>query len=396
MRKISIFGATGSIGESAFDLISRQGGPLAYETVALTGGYNVVRLAQMAVELRAKCVVTAFDACLPELRGALNSYGARAQSIKASAGAQALIEAADQPCDWALSAIIGAAGLAPGFHVLRHGGTLALANKESLVTAGPLFMAESAKYGATLLPVDSEHSAIFQTLVGEDIATVERIILTASGGALRDWPYERLKAATLADTQAHPNWSMGQRITVDSASMFNKAMEIIETKEFFNVKPAQIEVILHPESIIHSMVAYQDGAVMAHLGAPDMRHAIGYALHYPMREKLPVPRLDFVALSQLNFKAPDLTRYPALRLAHEVMHQSGTFGAAFNAAKDVALDGFIAGQLGFMDMAPLVEETLSTLVRSNSLKNAPLSLDDVAQSDHLAKVTARALAPKFS
>ncbi|MFQ3348593.1 MAG: 1-deoxy-D-xylulose-5-phosphate reductoisomerase, partial [Paracoccaceae bacterium] len=330
------------------------------------------------------------------LEDALAAHGNLAARIKVSAGAQALIDAADRPCDWALSAIIGVAGLAPGFHVLRHGAILALANKESLVTAGPLLLAEAAKYGTRLLPVDSEHSAIFQALVGEEINSVERIILTASGGALRDWPYEKLKTATLTETLAHPNWLMGQRITVDSASMFNKALEVIETKEYFGVHPSQIEVIIHPESIIHSMVSYRDGAVMAHLGVPDMRHAIGYALNYPKRQNLPVARLNFTALGQLSFKAPNLDRYPALRLAQEVMGLGGSAGASFNAAKDVALDCFIAGEIGFMDMAILVEQTLNRLVQKNCLLNAVQSLDDVLNSDHLAKITALELSQKLN
>ena len=287
-----------------------------------------------------------------------------------------------------MSAIVGAAGLEPGFRALRHGATLALANKESLVTAGPLLQAKAARHKATILPVDSEHSAIFQALTGEDITAVERIILTASGGALRDWPIDRLPHATLQDALAHPNWAMGQRITVDSASMFNKALEIIETREFFGVTPDQIEVIIHPESLIHSMVGFHDGAVMAHLGAPDMRHAIGYALNHPARSPLPVARLDFAALGKLSFRAPDDTRYPALRLAREVMATRGLAGAVFNAAKEIALDLFIAGRIGFLDMAHLVEDTLAKVSAEISLGNAALALEDVHRADHLARIRA--------
>jgi 1-deoxy-D-xylulose-5-phosphate reductoisomerase len=275
-RRISIFGVTGSIGESTVDLLARTQG---YQVVALSGGRNVARLAELARQLRAEVAVVAEDALLPDLRAALVGSG-----VQAAAGPQALVEAALRPADWVMSAIVGAAGLAPGLAALTTGATLALANKESLVTAGPLMLATAAKHGARILPVDSEHSAIFQALAGEDIAAVERIILTASGGALRDWPLEKLASATLQDALAHPNWAMGQRITIDSASMFNKALEVIEAKEFFAVTPAQIEVVIHPESIIHSAVAFHDGAVMAHLGAPDMRHAIGYALNWPARE----------------------------------------------------------------------------------------------------------------
>lgn len=383
MRSVSVFGATGSVGESTFDLLMREGGAEAYRTVALTGGRNVQRLAEMARALRAEIAVTAFDDCLTPLRDALAGSG-----IAVAAGTQAVHDAADRPADWVMSAIVGAAGLVPGMRALRHGGKLALANKESLVTAGQLLMATAAANEATVLPVDSEHSAIFQALVGEDMAAVERIILTASGGALRDWPLERLADATVAQALAHPNWSMGARITIDSASMFNKALEVIETREFFGVSPEQIEVIIHPESIIHSLVGFRDGAVMAHLGAPDMRHPIGYALHWPQRQPLPVARLDLAALGGLTFRAPDEARFPALRLAREVMATRGLAGAAFNAAKEVALDHFIAGDLGFMQMAAVVEATLNRVSSDCSLGIAALSLEDVLQMDHLARVRA--------
>lgn len=383
-RRISIFGVTGSIGESTVDLLARTQG---YQVVALSGGRNVARLAEVARQLRAEVAVLADVALLPDLRAALAGSG-----VEAAAGPKAIIEAALRPADWVMSAIVGAAGLAPGLAALTTGATLALANKESLVTAGPLMLATAAQHGARILPVDSEHSAIFQALAGEDITTVERIILTASGGALRDWPVEKLASATLQDASAHPNWAMGQRITIDSASMFNKALEVIEAKEFFGVIPAQIEVVIHPESIIHSAVAFHDGAVMAHLGAPDMRHAIGYALNWPAREPLPVARLDFAALGKLTFRAPDLARYPALRLAREVMQAGGLAGAVFNAAKEVALDHFIAGQIGFMQMSHLVEATIGRLCADPQMGQVATSLDDVMAIDHLARVAARELA----
>jgi 1-deoxy-D-xylulose-5-phosphate reductoisomerase len=390
MRSVSVFGATGSVGESTFDLLMREGGPAAYRTVALTGGRNVARLAEMAVSLRAEVAVTAFDDCLPALRAALAGSG-----VAVAAGEAAIVEAADRPADWVMSAIVGAAGLVPGFRALRHGGKLALANKESLVTAGELLIAEAARNEATILPVDSEHSAIFQALVGEDLAAVERIILTASGGALRDWPLERLAGATVTEALAHPNWSMGARITIDSASMFNKALEVIETREFFGISPDQIEVIIHPESIIHSMVGFRDGAVMAHLGAPDMRHPIGYALNWPRRQALPVARLDLAALGALTFRAPDLQRFPALRLAREVMQTRGLSGAAFNAAKEVALDHFIAGGLGFMQMAGVVEAVLTRLSGEIALSKPAATLDDVLAADHLARVRAAEAVKNF-
>lgn len=387
MRSISIFGATGSIGESTFDLIRRAGGPEAFRTVALTGGRNIRRLAEMARDLRAELAVTAHEEELPALRAALAGTG-----IEAAAGAQAIAEAADRPADWVMSAIVGAAGLVPGLRALRHGRTLALANKESLVTAGPLLMRTAAEQGARILPVDSEHSAVFQALTGEEIGAVERVIITASGGPFRDWTAERLAQVTLAQAVAHPNWSMGQRISIDSASMFNKALELIETREFFGFEPDQVEVLVHPQSLVHALVGFTDGALMAHLGAPDMRHAIGYALHWPARGEVPVARLDLARIGQLTFQAPDAARFPALRVARAVMQTRGLSGAAFNAAKETALDAFIAGSLRFVDMAPVVEATLDRLAGECGFQNDVSALDDVLAMDHLARIRAAELA----
>lgn len=384
MRKVSVFGSTGSIGVNTLDLLVRQGGSEAFQVVALTGGHNVDLLASQARELRAEIAVTAHEDRLPALRAALHGSG-----IEAAAGPAALIEAAERPADWIMSAIVGAAAIAPGFAALKHGTTLALANKESLVAAGPLLLAEARRQGARILPVDSEHSAVFQALVGEEMAAVERIIITASGGAFRDWPLEKLATATVAQASTHPNWAMGQRITIDSASMFNKALEVIETKEFFDVDPDIIEVLVHPESLVHALVGFRDGALMAHLGAPDMRHAIGYALNWPERAELPVARLDLAQIGSLSFRAPDPVRFPALRLAREVMAIGGTAGAAFNAAKEVALDGFIAGQIGFLDMARLVEAVLADMCAGHGLGNAAVSLDNVLQTDAEARALGR-------
>ncbi len=385
MRSVSVFGATGSIGESTFDLLMRQGGTETYHCVALTGGRNVQRLAEQARALQADIAVTAHDDCLAELRDALSGSG-----ISAAAGAAAIADAADRPAEWVMSGIVGLAGLQPGFRALAQGATLALANKESLVAAGPLLMAEAARTKARILPVDSEHSAVFQSLLAEDMASVERIIITASGGAFRDWPMERLACATVAEASTHPNWAMGQRITIDSASMFNKALEIIETHEFFGIAPERIEVLVHPESLVHALVGFRDGGMIGHLGAPDMRHAIGYALNWPDRAHLPVARLDLAAVGQLTFAAPDPHRYPALRLAREVMETGGLAGAVFNAAKEVALDAFIAGRISFLQMAGVVEEVLSTLAGQMPLGNPPLSLDMVLDTDREARRVARA------
>lgn len=391
MRSVSIFGVTGSIGEQTVDLLLRAGGAEAFRVLALTGGRNIARLAEIARELRAEVAVCAEEADLGDLRARLAGSG-----VEAAAGAGAIADAADRPADWVMSAIVGAAGLVPGFRALRHGRTLALANKESLVTAGPLLLSEAEAHGARILPVDSEHSAIFQALAGEDIAAVERIILTASGGALRDWPMEALAAATVKEAMAHPNWAMGQRITIDSASMFNKALEVIETREYFGVAPEQVEVIIHPESLIHSMVGFRDGAIMAHMGAPDMRHSIGYALNWPARDALPVARLDLAQVATLTFRAPDMARYPALRLAREVMARRGLSGAAFNAAKEVALDHFLAGGIGFMDMSGVVEATLEALDSDLGGSNLRMTLEDVLAMDHLARVRAGEVARRMA
>jgi 1-deoxy-D-xylulose-5-phosphate reductoisomerase len=382
LKRISIFGATGSIGQSTIDLIKRD--QAAYDVVALTGGANIAQLAQDARDLSADIAVTAYEDRLPELRDALSGTG-----IDCAAGQGALVEAAARPADWIMSAIVGAAGLAPGFEALKHGTSLALANKESLVTAGPLLLAEAKTHKARILPVDSEHSAVFQALVGEQVSEVERVIITASGGPFRTWSAEQLKGATLAQACKHPSWDMGQRITIDSASMFNKALELIETKEFFGLNADQIEVIVHPGSYVHALVGFKDGALMAHMGAPDMRHAIGYALHWPERRDLPVARLDLAKLGSLQFEAPNDIRFPALRLAREVMDTGGLAGAVFNAAKESALDLFIEGKIGFTEMAEIVERVLTQMSPDLGHVDAQITLDMVYQAD--AEARARAL-----
>ncbi len=378
VRKVSIFGATGSIGQNTIDLIARA--PEDYDVVALTGASNIEQLAKDAIALNADVAVTARSDLLDDLRAALDGSG-----IAAAAGQSALEEAASRPADWVMSAIVGAAGLKPGLHALEQGAVLALANKESLVCAGELILNTAKANDTRILPVDSEHSAVFQGLVGEDMSAVERIIITASGGAFRDWPLDALQHATLAEASSHPNWDMGQRITIDSASMFNKALELIETKEYFGVRPDQIEAVVHPESLIHAIVGFVDGALMAHVGPPDMRHAIGYALHYPERRNLPVARLDLPQIAQLTFAEPDLRRYPALRLAREVMERGGLSGAIFNAAKERALDAFIAERIGFLEMAAVVEEVLNSFEADPEGIDVPMTLDNVIATDHLAR-----------
>ncbi len=379
---MTLLGATGSVGQNAVDLIGRN--PDAYDVVALTGGRNLAQLVADAIRLKADVAVTCHEDAYAELKDLLAGTG-----VAVAAGAEAIREAALRPADWTLSAIVGAAGLVPGMAALSHGATLALANKESLVTAGPLLMQTADEHQATILPVDSEHSAVFQALVGEDIAAVERVIITASGGAFRDWPLERLATATAAQASQHPNWDMGQRITIDSASMFNKAMELIETKEFFGVSSEMIEVLVHRESLVHAMVGFHDGALMAHVGPPDMRHAIGYALHWPDRQHLPVERLNLAQVGSLTFDAPDDTRYPALALAKRVMEEGGLSGAVFNAAKEAALDAFVAGEIGFLEMAQVVSDTLDALSSDEGLQNIAMTLDNVLETDALARIRAK-------
>ncbi|MCZ0811005.1 MAG: 1-deoxy-D-xylulose-5-phosphate reductoisomerase [Pseudomonadota bacterium] len=381
MRRITILGATGSIGQSTLDLIAREAD--RFDVVALTGGRNIAQLAMDARASGAQLAVTAHDDLLDDLRAALEGSG-----VEAAAGAQAITEAAARPADWIMSAIVGAAGLPPGLKALEQGATLALANKESLVAAGPLLMASAARHGGRILPVDSEHSAVFQALVGENMDSVRRVIITASGGAFRDWPHDRLATVTVDQASTHPNWAMGQRITIDSASMFNKALEMIEAREFFGIDPERIEVLIHPESLVHALVGFCDGALMAHVGPPDMRHAIGYALNWPERRALPVAALDLAAIGSLSFSAPDPGRYPALRLAREVMAERGLAGAVFNAAKERALDHFIAGRIGFLAMSEVVEEVLNRLLAEKGLTDAGISLDSVTHLDHLSRVCA--------
>ncbi|MFM1862559.1 MAG: hypothetical protein RLZ26_1081 [Pseudomonadota bacterium] len=381
MRRISVFGATGSIGQSTLDLLGRA--PDAFGVVALTGGRNIAALAAAARAHRAEVAVTAYPECLQDLRAALAG-----SATEAAAGPEAIAEAAERPADLAVSAIVGAAGLVPGLRAAAQGTTIALANKESLVCAGPLLLATARAAGARILPVDSEHSAIFQALAGDDMASVERVIITASGGPFRDWPADRLARATPAEAVRHPNWSMGARISVDSASLFNKAMELIETREFFGIPPERIEVLVHPQSIVHALVAHVDGGVIAHLGPPDMRHAIGYALNWPERAPLPVARLDLARIGALTFEAPDPVRFPALRLAREVMAARGMAGAVFNAAKEIALDHFLEGRVSFTAMAAIVEATLARMAAEPGFTSAPDRLEIVLDFDHLARMRA--------
>jgi 1-deoxy-D-xylulose-5-phosphate reductoisomerase len=386
MRSVSVFGSTGSVGQNTVDLISRRIDE--FQVVALSGGRNVKLLAQQAIALRAEIAVVAHEELLSDLQDALAG-----SDVKAQAGREALLDAAAMPVDWAMSAVVGFSGLEISLAIAKSSKVLALANKESLVCGGALVQSMCTETGALLLPVDSEHSAIYQCIGGSDKA-VERIILTASGGPFLNASMKTMEHATPEQAVAHPNWDMGQRISIDSASMFNKAMEVIETFVLFDVTPEQIEVIVHPQSIIHSMVGFNDGAIMAHLGPPDMRAPIGFALNWPERVDLPVERLDFGTLGGLTFQHPDTNQFPSLVLAQQTMEMGGLAGAAFNAAKEAALDMFLAREIGFLDMARVVQRVLAQI---DADKNGDVTLEAVIAMDETArKISAQAAKEGFS
>jgi 1-deoxy-D-xylulose-5-phosphate reductoisomerase len=377
-KRISIFGATGSVGQNTLDLISRD--RESYEIVVLTAGSNIDLLIKAALEFKPQAIVAATNDQFKELKNALSNT-----EINIGTGRAALLESASRKCDLAFSAIVGAAGLEPGLIALENGANLALANKESMVAAGDLVKKTAFKNNCKLIPVDSEHSAIFQALHGENVNSIERVILTASGGAFRDWTIEEIAKATPEQASTHPNWNMGQRITIDSASMFNKALEVIEAKELFNLTAKQIEVLVHPQSLVHAIVGFCDGGMLAHLGPPDMRHAIGYALNYPNRKKLPLEKLDFAKSSPLTFLEPDKERFPAIGLAYDVMALGGISGAVFNAAKETALDGFLAKQIGFLEMSIIVEKTITEICHLKNCHKTEICLSNILDIDSLSR-----------
>lgn len=352
MRTISIFGVTGSIGCTAANILAGQSNK--FTVTVITGGNNVTELAKQAIRLSPKYVVIANETHLNELRNLLIGY-----NFEISGGRQALINAASIPVDVSLQGIVGFPGVECSLTAAKFSKTLALANKESLVCAGPLLQNICTINNTKLVPVDSEHSAIFQCMLGESIETVEKIILTGSGGPFLNTSIEDLKSVTPKQAASHPRWSMGQRISIDSASMFNKAMEIIETKELFNVSVDKLEVIIQPQSIIHSMVGFNDGSIKAQLGPADMSGAIGYAINHPNRDPLAVERLNFMELRQLDFLPVDHSKFPAINLSIRAIMIGGMAGAVFNAAKEEALDLFLIGNIGFLDMARCVEFALN-------------------------------------
>jgi 1-deoxy-D-xylulose-5-phosphate reductoisomerase len=375
-RRVTILGSTGSVGCNTIDLIARN--PDAYEVEALVGGRKVAQLIAQARSLRPKLAVIADEAGLPELRAGLAGTG-----IAVAAGEAAVREAAARPAEWVMAAIVGAAGLAPTLEAVRRGAVVALANKECLVCAGQLFTDEVRRAGATLLPVDSEHNAIFQVFDFARADRVESVILTASGGPFRERSLAEMQGVTPAEAVRHPNWSMGAKISVDSATMMNKGLEFIEAFHLFPVEQGQIEIVVHPQSVIHSMVRYVDGSVLAQLGSPDMRTPIAYALAWPDRIATPSPRLDFAALGRLTFEAPDIVRFPAIRLAREALRRGGGAPTILNAANEIGVAAFLKGEIGFLDIVAGVEATLAAMPAT-----APANLEEVGLLDGEARARA--------
>jgi len=379
-RTLTLLGATGSIGASTLDLVRRNRD--VWQVEVLTAHSSAVELAALAREFGARLAVVSDEAALPALRAALAGSG-----IEAAGGARALVEAAARPVDMTVAAIVGCAGLAPVMAAIERGGTIALANKEALVSAGEVMMAAVARHGATLLPTDSEHNAIFQCLAAGRIADVARITLTASGGPLRTWSRAQLDAATPAQAVAHPNWSMGAKISVDSATMMNKGLEYIEAYHLFPVGLDKLAIVIHPQSVIHSMVEFRDRSTLAQLGPSDMRVPIASCLAWPDRMDTPLAPLDLAAIGELTFFPPDEQRFPATRLAREAIRAGGSAPAILNAANEVAVAAFLAGQIRFTRIAAVVEETLQ---RSHDAP-APASLDEVLNVDRSARAQALSL-----
>jgi 1-deoxy-D-xylulose-5-phosphate reductoisomerase len=376
LRRVTILGSTGSIGQNTVDLLLRN--PEGFEVEALTAYRNPQRLAEQARALRVRFAAIADPSHFPALREALAGTG-----IEAACGAESLTEAALRPADWVMAGIVGAAGLAPTLAAIRRGAIIALANKEVLVCAGSLVMQEVARCGATLLPVDSEHNAIWQCFDFARIDAVEKIILTASGGPFRERSLEEMREVTPEQAVAHPNWRMGAKISVDSATMMNKGLELIEAHHLFHLPPDRIDIVVHPQSIVHSAVAYRDGSVLAQLGSPDMRTPIAYALAWPDRIETPAKRLDLPAIGRLTFEPPDERRFPALRLAREALMRGGGCPTVLNAANETAVHGFLDRQIGFLDIVETVEQTIE------AIPPGPLeSLEDVYNFDKMAREVA--------
>jgi 1-deoxy-D-xylulose-5-phosphate reductoisomerase len=379
VRRVTILGSTGSVGQNTVDLLLRN--REAFEVEALTANRNPARLAEQARALRARFAAIADPIHYPALKEALAGTG-----IETACGVEAIVEAALRPADWVMAAIVGAAGLAPTLAAIQRGATVALANKEALVCAGDLVMQEVARCRATLLPVDSEHNAIWQCFDLARAETIERIILTASGGPFRERDFEDMRGVTPQQAVAHPNWSMGAKISVDSATMMNKGLELIEAHHLFRLPLDRVEVVVHPQSIVHGAVVYRDGSVLAQLGSPDMRTPIAYALAWPDRIETPTKRLDLAAIGRLTFEPPDEHRFPALRVARDALIRGGGCPTVLNAANETAVHAFLEGRIGFLEIVETVERTLDQ-VPDGKLE----SLDDVYNFDTIAREVAARL-----
>jgi 1-deoxy-D-xylulose-5-phosphate reductoisomerase len=381
-RTISVLGATGSVGQSTLDLVRAD--PAAFRVEALVAGSRAEALADAARTVGARLAVVADPAAYAHLKEALAGSG-----IEAAAGPEAVLEAASRPVDWLMSAIVGAVGLAPTREALRQGRMVAIANKECLVCAGSLLMAEARASGAVVLPVDSEHNAIFQALAGHDAAAIDRLILTASGGPFRDLDRDAMARVTIDQALAHPNWSMGAKISIDSATMMNKGLELIEAHHLFAMPEARLDVLIHPQSVVHSLVAFKDGSQLAQLGVPDMRVPIAYCLGWPRRLLVENTRLDLATVGRLDFRSPDPERFPALRLARQALAEGGARPITLNAANEVAVAAFIAGKLRFLDIAGIVGDVLARLPGGD-----PGSIDDILSHDGEARRLADQLIAK--
>jgi 1-deoxy-D-xylulose-5-phosphate reductoisomerase len=377
VRSITILGSTGSVGANTVDLVMRT--PERFSVTALSANRNVVLLAEQARTLKAEIAVVADESCYGDLKEALSGSG-----VEIAAGRQAVIEAAMRPSDWVMASIVGTAGLEPTFKAVERGAIVGLANKECLVSAGDVMINEIKRHGATMIPVDSEHSAIFQVFDFDDPAKVNRIILTASGGPFREKSLKEMASMTPEQAVAHPNWDMGLKISIDSATMMNKGLELIEAYHLFPVSEEQIEILVHPQSVVHSLVDYVDGSVLAQMGAPDMRTPISYALGWPQRLATPAPRLNLQEIGNLSFEALDEVRFPALRLAREALKKGGNAPTVLNAANEIAVEGFLNGRVGFLEIAAIVENTLEKASHCELV-----TLSDVLDADDVAREIAK-------
>ncbi|MFY9695340.1 MAG: 1-deoxy-D-xylulose-5-phosphate reductoisomerase [Xanthobacteraceae bacterium] len=388
LRSVTLLGATGSIGSSTADLLRRNFG--LYRVEAVTAHREAKALARLARELNARFAAVADPAFYGELKSELSGSG-----IEAAAGAAAVVEAAQRPADWVMAAITGAASLAPTLAAAERGATVALANKECLVCAGALFMRRAAESGATVLPVDSEHNAIFQALSAGRREDLRRIILTASGGPFRTWPLDAIRKVTVEQALKHPTWSMGPKITIDSATLMNKGLELIEAKHLFALGADELDVVVHPQSIVHGLVEFRDGSVIAQLGSPDMRIPISHCLAWPVRMATPAPRLGLAQVATLTFEEPDVTRFPALAIARRALAAGGAAPTILNAANEVAVREFVERRLGFCEIAALVEATLELSERRGDMAE-PQSVDEALAIDHNARRLAADLLPEIA